>query len=309
MKRSTVAWGLGGLGCLGLLAVVAAFVLWLGESAGFGGASGRTPGPFALGGRVGVVDLEGIILSGDHVRETLDRFREAGNVKAVVLRINSPGGGVAASQEIYREIGRFRKDTGRPVVVSMESVAASGGYYAAAAADHILANPGTITGSIGVIVQWINYADLLEWAKLRTVTFKSGALKDVGNPTRALSDEDRKFLDELIASMLAQFRQAVTEGRKDRLKAGAMDRLADGRVITGEEALALGFVDEIGDYRDAVDRAARLAGMSVPAEVWHPKRGRPGLLELLTGPSESSVAGRLISGAPVGGGWNAFYLW
>jgi protease-4 len=309
VKRSTVAWGLGGLGCLGLLAVVAAFVLWLGESAGLGGASGRTPGPFALGGRVGVVDLEGIILSGDHVRETLDRFREAGNVKAVVLRINSPGGGVAASQEIYREIGRFRKETGKPVVVSMESVAASGGYYAAAAADHILANPGTITGSIGVIVQWINYADLLEWAKLRTVTLKSGALKDAGNPTRALSDEDRKFFDELIASMLAQFRQAVTEGRKNRLKAGAMDRLADGRVITGEEALALGFVDEIGDYRDAVDRAARLAGMSVPAEVWHPKKGRPGLLELLTGPSESSVAGRLMSGAPVGGGWSAFYLW
>ena len=309
MKRSTVAWGLGGLGCLGLLAVVAAAVVWLGGSSGAGGSSGRMPGPFALGGRVGVVDLEGIILSGDHVRETLDRFREAGNVKAVVLRINSPGGGVAASQEIYREIGRFRKETGKPVVVSMESVAASGGYYAAAAADHILANPGTITGSIGVIVQWINYADLLEWAKLRTVTLKSGALKDAGNPTRALSDEDRKFFDELIASMLAQFRQAVTEGRKHRLKAGAMERLADGRVITGEEALALGFVDEIGDYRDAVDRAARLAGMSVPAEVWHPKKGRPGLLELLTGPSESSVAGRLISGAPVGGGWNAFYLW
>jgi protease IV len=308
VKRSTVAWGLGGLGCLGLLAVVAAFMLWLGETAG-GGVAGIAPGPFAIGGRVGVVDLEGVILSGDHVRETLDRFREAGNVKAVVLRINSPGGGVAASQEIYREVGRFRKETGKPVVVSMESVAASGGYYAAAGADHILANPGTITGSIGVIVQWTNYADLLEWAKLRTVTFKSGALKDAGNPTRALSDEDRKFFEELISSMLTQFRQAVTDGRKNRLKPGAMDRIADGRVITGEEALALGFVDEIGDYRDAVDRAARLAGMSVPAEVWHPKKGRPGLLELLTGPSESSVAGRLMSGAPVGGGWNAFYLW
>jgi len=309
VKRSTVAWGLGGLGCLGLLAVLAAAVLWVGESSGGGGARSAS-GPFVFGSRVGVVDLEGIILSGDHVRETLDRFREAGNVKAVVLRINSPGGVVAASQEIYREIGRFRKETGKPVVVSMESVAASGGYYAASAADHILANPGTITGSIGVIVQWINYADLLDWAKLRTVTLKSGALKDAGNPTRALSDEDRKFFDELIASMLAQFRQAVTEGRKNRLKAGAMDRLADGRVITGEEALALGFVDEIGDYRDAVDRAAKLAGLSVPAEVWHPVPTRPGWIDLLTGPSESSSwAGRLISGAPVGGGWNVYYLW
>jgi len=307
VKRATLAWGLGGLGCLGLLVAVAAGVAWFGGRAA--GNLGTAPGPFAFGGRVGVVDLEGIILSGDYVRETIQKFRDVPGVKAVVLRINSPGGGVAASQEIYREVVRFRTETKKPVVVSMESVAASGGYYAAAAADHIVANPGTITGSIGVIVQWTNYADLLEWARLRTVTFKSGALKDAGNPTRALSDDERKFFDELIGAMLGQFRQAVTDGRKNRLKPGAMDRLADGRVITGEEALALGFVDEIGDYRDAVDRAAKLAGMSVPAEVWHPKKGRPGLLELLTGPAESSLAGRLMSGAPVGGGWNAFYLW
>ncbi|HSB37355.1 MAG TPA: signal peptide peptidase SppA [Thermoanaerobaculia bacterium] len=307
MKRTTLAWGLGGLGGLGLLVAVAAGVVWYGGRAA--GNLGSAPGPFSFGGRVGVVDLEGIILSGDYVRETIQKFRDAPSVKAVVLRINSPGGGVAASQEIYQEVVRFRRETKKPVVVSMESVAASGGYYAAAAADHIVANPGTITGSIGVIVQWTNYADLLEWARLRTVTFKSGALKDAGNPTRALSDDERKFFDELISAMLGQFRKAVTDGRTNRLKPGAMDRLADGRVITGEEALALGFVDEIGDYRDAVDRAARLAGMSVPAEVWHPKRGRPGLLELLTGPAESSLAGRLMSGAPVGGGWNAFYLW
>jgi len=218
----------------------------------------------------------GIILSGDYVRETIQKFRDVPGVKAVVLRINSPGGGVAASQEIYREVVRFRTETKKPVVVSMESVAASGGYYAAAAADHIVANPGTITGSIGVIVQWTNYADLLEWARLRTVTFKSGALKDAGNPTRALSDDERKFFDELIGAMLGQFRQAVTDGRKNRLKPGAMDRLADGRVITGEEALALGFVDEIGDYRDAVDRAAKLAGMSVPRRSGTRRRDGPG---------------------------------
>ncbi len=192
----------------------------------------------------------------------------------------------------------------------MESVAASGGYYTAVAADHIVANPGTITGSIGVIIQWVNYGDLLEWAKLRAVTIKSGALKDSGNPTRPLTDEDRAYFEDLIQKLRAQFVAAVTAGRKGKLKPGAMDKMADGRVVTGEEALALGLVDEIGDYRDAVDRAARMAHMSVPAEVWHPRPMRPGLLELLTGgPSESSIAGRLLSGAPVGGGWNVFFLW
>src|SRR5512140_3632339 len=186
MKRSSVAWGVAGLGCAFLVLLVAAAAL-------VSGAVSRGPARvdgigFVLGGRVGVVDVEGVILSADRFRETLRRFREAGNVKAVVVRINSPGGGVAASQELNREIARFRRETHKPVVVSMESVAASGGYYTAVAADHIVANPGTITGSIGVIIQYINYGDLLEWAKLRAVTIKSGVLKDSGNPTRPITD-------------------------------------------------------------------------------------------------------------------------
>jgi len=306
MKRSTVAWVFAGIGCAFLALLVAAAVVVSGTVAR-GGGDGIG---FPLGGRVGVADVEGVILSADRFRETLRRFRETPGVKAVVVRINSPGGGVAASQELNREIARFRKETGKPVVVSMESVAASGGYYTAVAADHIVANPGTITGSIGVIIQWVNYGDLLEWAKLRAVTIKSGALKDSGNPTRPITEEDRAYFEDLIQKLRAQFVAAVTEGRKGRLKPGAMDKMADGRVVTGEEALALGLVDEIGDYRDAVDRAARMAHMSVPAEVWHPRPVRPGLLELLTGgPSETTIAGRLLSGAPVGGGWNVFFLW
>ncbi len=308
MKRSTVAWGVAGLGCAFLVLLVAAAVLVTGAA-----SRGRTGGDglgFALGGRVGVVDLEGVILSADRFRETLKKFRDASNVKAVVVRINSPGGGVAASQELNREIARFRRETKKPVVVSMESVAASGGYYTAVAADHIVANEGTITGSIGVIIQWVNYGDLLEWAKLRAVTIKSGALKDSGNPTRPITDEDRAYFEDLIQKLRAQFVAAVTDGRKGKLKPGTMEKMADGRVVTGEEALALGLVDEIGDYRDAVDRAARLAHMSLPAEVWRPRPVRPGLFELLSGgPSESSIAGRLMSGAPVGGGWNVFFLW
>jgi protease-4 len=308
MKRSTVAWGVAGIGCAFLVLLVAAAVFVSGAVSR--GGTGTDGLGFALGGRVGVVDLDGVILSADRFRETLKRFHDAANVKAVVVRINSPGGGVAASQELNREIARFRKETKKPVVVSMESVAASGGYYTAVAADHIVANPGTITGSIGVIIQWVNYGDLLEWAKLRAVTIKSGVLKDSGNPTRPITDEDRAYFEDLIEKLRTQFVVAVTDGRKGKLKPGTMEKMADGRVVTGEEALALGLVDEIGDYRDAVDRAARLAGMSLPAEVWHPRPTRPGLLELLSGgPSESSIAGRLLSGAPVGGGWNVFFLW
>lgn len=302
MKRSTVAWI--------VAAGVFAFLLLLvvGAALMFSPRGGGAPA-FALGGRVGVVDIEGIILSADRFRDMLARFKTATGVKAVVVRINSPGGGVAASQELFSEIRRFRKETGKPVVVSMESVAASGGYYAAVGADHIVANPGTITGSIGVIMQWMNYGDLLEWAKVRAVTLKSGALKDAGNPSRPLTDEERKYFEDLIQRLRLQFQGAVTEGRKGRLKPEALAHMSDGRVVTGEEALALGLVDEIGDYRDAVDRAARLAHLALPAEVWHPRPTRPGLIELLTGPSESTWTGRLLSGAPVGGGWNVFFLW
>lgn len=309
MKRSTVAWGIAGIGC----AVVGIFMFTALVLVGWSSGNSRRESRsrlFSLGGRVGVVDLEGVILSAETFRESLERFHDAPGVRAVVVRINSPGGGVAASQEIHRELVRFRKETRKPVVVSMEAVAASGGYYAAAGADHIVANPGTITGSIGVILQWVNYGDLLEWAKMRTVTFKSGALKDAGSPTRELTDEERKYFQDLIERLRGQFRRAVEEGRKGKLKPGALDRMADGRVVSGDEALELGLVDEIGDYRDAVDRAARLAGLSLPAEVWHPKPARPSLIDLLTGAGEStSLAGRLMSGVPVGGGWNVYFLW
>jgi len=301
VKRSTVAWIVAAGAFAFLLLLVCAVALVFAPR---GGAPS-----FAFGGRVGVVDIEGIILSADRFREMLAKFKTAPGVKAVVVRINSPGGGVAASQELFSEIRRFRKETGKPVVVSMESVAASGGYYAAVAADRIVANPGTITGSIGVIMQWMNYGDLLEWAKVRAVTLKSGALKDAGNPSRPLTDEERKYFEDLIQRLRLQFQGAVAEGRKGRLKPEALAHMSDGRVVTGEEALALGLVDEIGDYRDAVDLAARLAHLAVPAEVWHPRPTRPGLIELLTGPSESTWTGRLLSGAPVGGGWNVFFLW
>jgi protease-4 len=297
-----------GIGCGLLVLAGAAILLTVGlrSTLAHGGGGGT---PFTLGGRVGVVDLEGVILTSERFRESLERMRDSSTVRAVVVRINSPGGGVAASQEIHREIARFRRETGKPVVVSMESVAASGGYYAAAAADRIVANPGTITGSIGVIMSWVNYGDLLEWAKLRPMTIKTGALKDAGSPSRPMTEEERTYFQDLANALRLQFQNAVAEGRKGKLKAGTLEKLSDGRVVTGEEALALGLVDEIGDYRDAVDRAARLCGLSVPAEVWHPRPRNPGLMDLLFGSADATIAGRLISGVPVGGGWNVYFLW
>ncbi len=309
MKRSSVAWGLAGLGCLFLLVLAGGFAVFLAVKNE--GPSKSRSVLASLGGRVGVVDLDGVIVSADRFREMMEKMAEAPNVKAVVLRINSPGGGVAASQEIHRELLRFRRETKKPVVVSMESVAASGGYYAAVASDRIVANPGTITGSIGVILQWVNYGDLLEWAKLRPITFKSGLLKDAGNPTRELTEEEKQYFQQLTERLRGQFRRAVEEGRGAHLKPGTLDRMADGRVVTGDEALELGLVDEIGDYRDAVDRAAHLGGLSLPAEVWHPRPTRPGLIDILSGDNEtsSSLAGRLLAGVPVGGGWNVYFLW
>jgi protease-4 len=308
MKRSAVAWGVAGLGCFALLVFAAG-------SAFFLGLSGDTASsPFALSGRVGVADLEGVILSSEKMRETLDKFRKAQNVKAVVVHINSPGGGVAASQEIHSEIARFRRETKKPVIASMESVAASGGYYAAAAADKIVANPGTITGSIGVIIQWVNYGDLMEWAKLRPVTFTTGKLKDAGNPMRPMTDEEKAYFQGLIERLRGQFKNAVAEGRKGKLKPGTLDALSDGRVVAGDEALEMGLVDQIGDFRDAVDLAGKMAGLKAPAETWHPRPPRPGLLTILFGgssddSSRSSLAERFMSGVPVGGGWNVYFLW
>jgi protease-4 len=182
------------------------------------------------------------------------------------------------------------------------------------AADRIVANSGTITGSIGVIIQWVNYGDLLEWAKIRPVTFTTGALKDSGNPMRPMREAEKAYFQALIERLRKQFKETVAEGRKGKLKPDTLDRLADGRVVAGDEALEMGLIDQLGDYGDAVDLAARLSGLKTPAETWHPRPPRPGLLTILFGgspddSSKSSLAERLMSGAPVGGGWNVYFLW
>lgn len=244
-----------------------------------------TKGLSFSGTQVAVLDLEGTIVDS---RGFIDQLKEYGNrpaVRAVVIRINSPGGGVASSQEVYESIKKFRADSDKKVIVSMASVAASGGYYIACAADRIFANPGSVTGSIGVIAQWYNFGDLLRWAKMQNIVIKTGELKDAGSSMRPLTDSEREYFQSLIDSMLDQFVQAVATGRG--LKEEDVRKLADGRVFTGLQALENGLVDDIGTYQDAIDAAARMAGIPDEPRIIRPARKSVSFLDLLLGDAKS----------------------
>jgi protease IV len=245
--------------------------------------SPSSTGPsFSLSGnQVAVIDLEGIILDPKEFNQNLKDYGYNPGVKAVVLRINSPGGGVAASQEMFEAVRKLRADTKKKVVVSMASVAASGAYYVACAADRIYANPGTVTGSIGVIAEWYNYAELLKWAKLQDVVFKSGEFKDTGSPSRPLTDAEKTYFQNLIQNMFGQFVKDVASGR--RMSEDAVRKLADGRVYTGAEAKSNGLVDELGALQDAIAAAGKLAGIIGEPRVVTPQKKTISLLDLLLG--------------------------
>jgi protease IV len=283
-KRSnSLLWIVVGGGAI-LFVALSLFALIVSLSSGSGGSS-----RFSLGSnQVAVLTVEGVILdSGDFVDE-LKEFGSRPGVKAVVLRLNTPGGGVAASQEMYEAVRKFRADTKKKVVVSMSSVAASGGYYVACAADKVIANPGTITGSIGVIAEWFNYGDLLRWAKMESIVVKSGTLKDAGSPTRALTEAERLYFQSLIDNMYNQFVTAVAAGRK--MDPEVIRRLADGRVYTGQEAKANGLIDQLGTLQDAVAEAGRMAGIRGEPDVVTPPERKFSILDLLLGTSRSALS-------------------
>jgi len=243
---------------------------------------------FSFGGnQIAVLDLEGIILDSKDFVEQLNDYGKSGGVRAVVLRINSPGGGVAASQEIYEAVRKFRAETRKKVVVSMSSVAASGGYYVACGADRVFANPGSITGSIGVIAEWYNYGDLLRWAKLQEIVFKSGEFKDSGSGARPLTDAEKVYFQSLIDNMYGQFVAAVATNRK--LAVDTVRKLADGRVYTGQEAKNNGLVDELGTLQDAVAAAAKLAGIVGEPGIIKPVKRRITFLDLLLGDARTTL--------------------
>ncbi|HZN11401.1 MAG TPA: signal peptide peptidase SppA [Blastocatellia bacterium] len=280
MKRSSLVWI---VVVSAVLLVGFSFALIIGallvsDGGGFSGVSGD---------RIAMIPVEGII--GDETAKTVNRYLKQygddGRVKAIVLRVDSPGGGVAASQEIYREVRRVKEEKKKKIVVSMGTVAASGGYYIAAPADRIFANPGTVTGSIGVIAEWFNLKQLAEWAKVRPVVFKSGEFKDTGSPTRDLTPREREYFQGMINDLYGQFVRAVTEGRQGRkeLNEERVRALADGRVYTGQAAVDNGLVDELGNYEDALKGAAQMVGIRGEPQVVTPPRQRSGfsILDLL----------------------------
>lgn len=241
----------------------------------------RSLGGAEDGPKIGVVEIRGIISDSRHALEDLRRFRREETIRAVLVRIDSPGGAVGPSQEIYREIVKTRAK--KPVVASMGQVAASGGYYIAAACDKIVASAGTLTGSIGVVANTSEFTSLLQLARINTATFKSGPYKDTGSPLRALTEADRKLLQSMVDRIHAQFVRDVAKGR--RLDAKKVKALADGRVLTGEEAKDLKLVDALGNMSDALETAARLAkAKGDPVPVRPPRRG--GLLRRLLDPDD-----------------------
>jgi protease IV len=220
--------------------------------------------------RIALVRVEGVILDAQQTISELKRYGDNPLVKAIVVRIDSPGGGVVPSQEIHDAVKRIREKQSKLVIASMGTVAASGGYYIAAAADRIVANPGTLTGSIGVIMELANVEGLMKKIGVESVVVKSGAHKDLGSPFRAMNLEDRTILQNVMDDVHSQFIEAVAAGRSLDVK--TVRALADGRIFTGRQAKAAKLVDELGDLQDAIKLAADMAGLEGEPRVVEPRK-------------------------------------
>jgi protease IV len=266
---------------------VAALFLLFGTSMGRSGDGG---GPL-FGPRVAVVELEGLIAETDDLVRELRHHRDNPSVRAVVIRINSPGGVVGPTQEVHDALLRVRQ-AGKPVVASLGSVAASGGYYIAVAADQIYANPGSLTGSIGVIMQMANVDALMKKVGVDYVVVKAGQFKDLGNFSRPMTPEERRVIQALLDDVHGQFIEAVAKGRK--LDRSAVVKFADGRVFSGTQALALKMVDALGGLEEAIEAAAKLAKLPTPPPVERARR-RFSLIDLIRNELGLTVPSVLLS--------------
>jgi len=275
-RHSFWFWLLLAVGTFLLLAVALWAVAW--RMMGNSGTQSRTFGAFDSGS-IAVIDLKGVILSPDKIDRQLEDFADDDSVKAIILHIDSPGGGAAASQEIYHEVLRVRQKHKKRIVASIESVGASGAYYIASATDRIYANQASIVGSIGVIMEWINYGDLMKWAKLKNVTIKAGALKDAGSPTRDPTPAELAYFQGLTDNMHAQFIQDVAAGR--HLSVSDIQKLATGQVWTGQQALPLHLIDQTDGFRTALMETARAVGIKGEPSIVRPNEPHKGILDLI----------------------------
>jgi len=282
-RRISFGWVLLAIAILGFLFVAVSFLGLIGLTA--------MTRPDMLAGKVAVIRVDGLIVagpsygmfsgsvaSGERIGDSIRRAAKDRAVKAIVLRLNSPGGSAAGAQEIYQELMRARKRWGKPIIASMGDVAASGGYYVACAADRIVANASTVTGSIGVIYNQADLSQLLKKLGYRQEVLKTGKFKDLGSYMRPLTSEERRLVQGLLDDTFDQFIKAVAQGR--RLSESRVRSLADGRVFTGRQALKLKLVDSLGNMRTAIELASRAAGIrGEPVVVEY---GRPSLLEFLS---------------------------
>lgn len=273
---------------MALLTLGAIFLLFLSVTLLLSRCSGDFHG-LPVGERIGVVEINGMLTGSESVVKQLISFKKDDSIKAVILRVDSPGGSVAPSQEIHDEV--MRVASMKPVVVSMASVAASGGYYVSIPAHRIVANPGTITGSIGVIMQSTNLEELYGKLGLKSQVVKSGEHKDLASPFRPMTAGDRKILQGVIDDVYDQFVSAVAEGR--HLPVEKVRKLADGRIFTGRQAKAVGLVDELGGMQDAVRVAGELAGIDGDPKLIYPPKDKESLLKYFVEESASQV-GRML---------------
>lgn len=254
---------------------------------------------------IGVIDLDGVILDADKIDSQLRKFGDDSSIKAIILHINSPGGGAAASQEIYHEVLQVRQEKHKMIVASVESVGASGAYYIASGCDKIYANEASVVGSIGVIMEWTNYGDLMRWAKLKSVVIHAGELKDAGDPTHDMTPQEAAYFQSLVDNMYVQFVRDVADGR--HTSTSKIKPLATGQVWTGQQSLSLGLIDKIGGFRVALIDTARAVGINDenPAIV-RPASARKGLSAILSGDADSLMPNpaNLLNRAP-----GFYFIW
>jgi protease-4 len=275
MNRKRILTGIGVMAGLLVFFVLVIFII---------GQYATRPGVLAFGDKIAIVEIKGMISQSSAIIEEIQQYQEDEGVKAIILRIDSPGGGVGPSQEIYQEI--LRTKLKKKVVTSMGSVAASGGYYIACASDLIVANPGTITGSIGVLMEFTNIEELFKKIGIKGVVLKSGEHKDIGSPFREMTPDEKKIMQEVIDNIHQQFVQAVATGRKmDQAK---VMEIADGRILSGEQAKEIGLVDQLGNLQDAIDITAKMVGIVGKPKILYPKR-RLSFLEMIMREATSAV--------------------
>jgi protease-4 len=285
MKKSRA-----GLTILLILFLVAGFVVLLVAVSFISGGDKETSTWNQLFARnkIGVINIEGTIASSDETLKQLRKYSKRSSIKAILLRVNSPGGTVAPAQEIYREIGKIKKK--KPVVVSMETVAASAAYYISSNASKIVCSQGTITGSIGVIMMLPEIHKVIEKIGVNVNIIKAGKYKDLGTGVRPLTEDERNILENFAAEVHEQFISDVAAGRKGKIAKDKLREIADGRFFTGEKAKEMGLVDTIGNFYDAVKVAADLGGIKEEPELVYPKKKWESYMDLLTESAVSAIA-------------------